>query len=129
LARFPFDVDDTRGPRVLLADRVRSVMIGTISAAAKMQTEQQVAEVLGISLATLKRRLKAEHTSFRRIREALLRTIAIDTLKSGVSSVDVLANRLGFGDAASFRHAFKRWTGHSPSHYQRTASVTRSKPE
>lgn len=84
-----------------------------------MQTEQQVAEVLGISLATLKRRLKAEHTSFRQIRDTLLRTMAIDHLRSGTSSVDVLAGRLGFGDTASFRHAFKRWTGHSPSHYQK----------
>ena len=122
LARFPFDVDDTRGPRVLLAERVRSVMIANVSAATKMQTEQQIAEVLGISLATLKRRLKAEHTSFRQLRETLLRTVAIDQLKSGTASVEALASQLGFGDTASFRHAFKRWTGRSPSCYQRTAS-------
>lgn len=128
LARFPFDVDDTRGPRVLLAERVRSVMIGNISSAGKMQTEQQIAEALGVSLATLKRRLKSEHTSFRQIRDTLLRTMAIDRLRSGTSSVDVLASRLGFGDTASFRHAFKRWTGHSPSHYQKTKLLEQTKP-
>ncbi len=119
LARFPFDVDDTRGPRVVLTERVRAVLVGNMSAISKLQTEQHVAETLGISLATLKRRLKAEQTSFRQIRDVLLRTIAIDNLKGGVTSIEAIANRLGFGDTASFRHAFKRWTGHSPSYYQR----------
>ncbi|MCA8010211.1 helix-turn-helix domain-containing protein [Burkholderia cenocepacia] len=120
LARFPFDVDDTRGPRVVLTERVRAVLIANMSVITKLQTERQVADALGISLATLKRRLKAEHTSFRKIRDVLLRNIAIDDLKGGVTSVEAIAGRLGFGDAASFRHAFKRWTGHAPTYYQRT---------
>jgi len=29
-----------------------------------------------------------------------------------------IASRLGFGDAATFRHAFARWTGKTPLDYR-----------
>lgn len=119
LARFPFDVDDTRGPRVLLWERVRTVMLSSLSANGSIPSEREIATSLGVSPATLKRRLKAENTSFRAIKDALLRTIAVEKLGSGDRSVEGLAADLGFADAASFRHAFKRWTGHSPSRYLR----------
>lgn len=121
LARFPFDVDDTRGPRVVLSDRVRSVLIASLYAAARQPREQQVADALGVSLATLKRRLQSEDTSFRKIRDTVLRNMAIELLKDGANTVEAVASRLGFGDTTSFRHAFKRWTGRPPSHYQRGA--------
>lgn len=76
-----------------------------------------MASLLGVSTATLKRRLKAEQTSYRRIRDGLLRQLSIDKLEKSNRSVGVLAVDLGFSDAASFRQAFRRWTGVSPSRY------------
>ncbi|ARS28361.1 helix-turn-helix domain-containing protein [Sphingomonas sp. KC8] len=114
LARFPFDVNDTRLARDTLRNRVRSFMAATLSKPEKLPTEQQIADRLGISLSTLKRRLKSENASYRAIRDELLCTIAIESLKSERYSVSVLAGRLGFSDISSFRHAFKRWTGQSP---------------
>ena len=120
LARFPFDVDDTRGPHVLLGERVRAVMLSRLSSDRAVPTETQMADLLGISSSTLKRRLKAEHTTYRGIKDGLLRSLAVDKLEKGNRSVEALAVDLGFSDAACFRQAFKRWTGASPSRYLRS---------
>lgn len=114
LARFPFDVNDTRAARDTMTNRVRSVMAATLSKSERLPTEQQIADRLSLSLSTLKRRLKSEQASYRVIRDELLCTIAIESLKSDRCSISILASRLGFSDISSFRHAFKRWTGHSP---------------
>lgn len=117
LARFPFDVDDTRGPHVLLVERVRAVMLSRLSADRALPTEARIADSLGVSSATLKRRLKAEQTTYRQIKDGLLRNLAVDKLAKGNQSIEMVALDLGFADAASFRNAFKRWTGISPSRY------------
>lgn len=118
LQHFPFDVNDTQVARDTLANRVRSVLATALSKPGPLPTEADSAETLGISLSTLKRRLQAENTSFRAIRDGLLCTIAIDCIESERYSIGELARRLGFSDIASFRHAFKRWTGSSPGRHQ-----------
>ncbi len=83
----------------------------------------QVAGRLGMSAPTLRRRLAAEGTSFREVREQLLRDQAVASLVRGGESVEELALRLGFSEASAFHRAFKRWTGNSPGAY-RTGTAT-----
>ncbi|MBW4720014.1 AraC family transcriptional regulator [Saccharothrix obliqua] len=82
-----------------------------------------VAARLGVSGPTLRRKLAAEGTSFREVREQLLRDQAVASLVRGGESVEELALRLGFSEASAFHRAFKRWTGNSPGAY-RTGAVT-----
>jgi AraC-like DNA-binding protein len=77
-----------------------------------------VASRLGVSAPTLRRKLAAEGTSFREVREQLLRDQAVASLVRGGESVEELALRLGFSEASSFHRAFKRWTGSSPGAYR-----------
>ncbi|MDQ2588196.1 AraC family transcriptional regulator [Saccharothrix yanglingensis] len=77
-----------------------------------------VAARLGVSAPTLRRRLTAEGTSFREVREQLLRDQAVASLVRGGESVEELALRLGFSEASAFHRAFKRWTGTSPGTYR-----------
>ncbi|WP_157218361.1 AraC family transcriptional regulator [Flavisphingomonas formosensis] len=121
LRRFPFDVNDTQIARDTLANRVRSLMAANLSQPKRIPTEREMAELLGISLSTLKRRLQMEQASYRSIRDALLCAVAIESLESERESVAALAARLGFADTGSFRHAFKRWTGRSPGRHRRAA--------
>jgi AraC-like DNA-binding protein len=118
LRHFPFDVNDTQVAHETLTNRVRSVLASALSKPEPLPTEIETAERLRISLSTLKRRLHAEETSFRIIRDGLLCTIAIDCIESERYSIGELSRRLGFADIASFRHAFKRWTGASPGRYR-----------
>lgn len=118
LQHFPFDVNDTQIARETLTNSVRSVLATTLSKQGPIPTELETADRLRISLSTLKRRLHAEETSFRAIRDGLLCTIAIDCIERECCSIGELSRRLGFADIASFRHAFKRWTGVSPGRYR-----------
>ncbi|MET9230609.1 AraC family transcriptional regulator [Lentzea sp. NPDC003310] len=79
---------------------------------------EAVAAQLGVSAPTLRRRLAGEGTSFREVREQLLRDQAVASLVRGGESVEELALRLGFSEASAFHRAFKRWTGSSPGSYR-----------
>jgi AraC-like DNA-binding protein len=81
----------------------------------------EVAQRLGVSGPTLRRTLAAEGTSFREVREQLLRDQAVASLVRGGESVEELALRLGFSEASAFHRAFKRWTGSSPGAYRHSA--------
>lgn len=64
---------------------------------------------LGMSRATLARRLAEEGATFTGLVDDLRRRLALEYLES--STVKETAYRLGFSDPAAFSRAFKRWTG------------------
>ena len=75
----------------------------------------RLASELGMSRATLQRRLKTEGTSFEAILDGLRQRLARRYLRKENFSVKKTAYLLGFSDPAAFSRAFKRWTGQSPS--------------
>ncbi|MGB5621878.1 MAG: helix-turn-helix transcriptional regulator, partial [Gammaproteobacteria bacterium] len=81
-------------------------------------TQTEVADRLHLSERSLRRRLAAESTSYRKllnqVRETLARAYLLDT---GLR-VEEIAERLGYSDAANFSHAFRRWTGTSPGRFR-----------
>jgi AraC-like DNA-binding protein len=81
-----------------------------------------VAAELGLTRATLRRRLQAESVTFAGLLDELRCEVAIEYLNAGHHSVNQIAYRLGFSDPAPFSRAFKRWTGRSPSAFARDAS-------
>ncbi|MEQ7849384.1 MULTISPECIES: helix-turn-helix domain-containing protein [Nocardioides] len=86
---------------------------------------REVAELLSLSPSTLKRRLKDEGTTFRDVRQSLLRERAILRLLDRSMSVSQIAADLGYGDLTNFSHAFKRWTGQSPSEFRSVGGLER----
>ncbi|MEM9839544.1 MAG: helix-turn-helix domain-containing protein [Pseudomonadota bacterium] len=79
-----------------------------------------VADALGMSVATLRRRLVDEGASFRGLRTETLRAKAEGLLRTDMPLVHV-AERLGFSDVRSFSRAFKTWTGLTPNTMRRSA--------
>jgi AraC-like DNA-binding protein len=77
-----------------------------------------VAARLAISAQTLRRKLAAEGTSVREIREQVLRDAAVTGLVQGEETLAELAERLGFSEPSAFTRAFRRWTGSPPSAYR-----------
>lgn len=77
------------------------------------------ARALHMTPRTLIRKLDADGTSFQAIKDGLRRDIAIRRLQVGDSSIEAIAQDVGFSSAASFHKAFHRWTGATPSSYRR----------
>lgn len=86
-------------------------------AAGRAASAEDIAEMLSISAAHLRRLLRTEGTSLNQLREEVLRDAAISGLARG-ESVDELSARLGFSEPSAFRRAFKRWTGATPGTFR-----------
>ncbi|TDT43178.1 AraC family transcriptional regulator [Halospina denitrificans] len=77
-----------------------------------------IADQLNTSPQTLRRRLKAENTSFQEIKDNLRRDIAIFHLMRDNLSINEIAHRAGFTETSTFHRAFKKWTGLTPGAYR-----------
>ncbi|RME63227.1 MAG: AraC family transcriptional regulator, partial [Alphaproteobacteria bacterium] len=98
-----------------LAERVAERLRGGI------RDQAAVAAGLGMSVATLRRRLDGEGTCFRALRRHVLADAAQAMLRQGMHVAEV-ADQLGFADFRSFTRAFKHWTGMTPAHFRRLSS-------
>jgi AraC-like DNA-binding protein len=73
---------------------------------------------LNLSSATLQRRLLAEGTNYRQLKDELRRDIAIELFSSSSLTVAEVAARTGFQETSAFHRAFRKWTGASPGMYR-----------
>lgn len=79
---------------------------------------EAIASELSIHPRTLRRRLEAEHITYRDVVAEVRMTLAVEYLRKTQMTNDEIAARLDYSDAANFRHAFSRWTGKSPSKFR-----------
>ncbi|RNM13833.1 AraC family transcriptional regulator [Nocardioides pocheonensis] len=73
-----------------------------------------VADALGVSERTLRRRLAAEGAGFQALLDEVRASLSARLLATGGLSVAEVAERLGYAEAASFIHAHRRWLGATP---------------
>ena len=123
----------TRDPRLLetlrpfceAAARARNTPVGSLRAAVEDEVQRQlphgrvsaptVAKVLALSVRSLSRRLSEEGTTFVEVVDQMRHSLALQYLKEPGFSSAQIAWLLGYTGSTSFNHAFKRWTGRSPS--------------
>lgn len=98
-----------------LAQRIRQDLRAALPDA---PTLPALARRLFLSPRTLHRRLGEEGTSFRGIRDALRRDLAIEWLTTTTRPLGRIGADLGFADAAAFYRAFREWTGRGPRDYR-----------
>jgi len=79
---------------------------------------EEMAEDLGSSPSTLRRRLEGEGQSYQMIKDQLRRDMAINLLDDGSRSVSDIALELGFTEPSAFHRAFRKWTGARPGEYR-----------
>jgi AraC-like DNA-binding protein len=76
---------------------------------------EDVARNLGMSERSLARKLSDEGLNFTEILQQLRRDLAVRYLDDRKLHVSKIAWLLGFNEVSAFTHAFKRWTGKTPS--------------
>lgn len=79
---------------------------------------EHLARALQTSARTLRRGLHRMGTSYQQLLDEVRREHALRYVVESGMTVDEIAGRLGFSDVRSFRRAFKRWTGVTPTRYR-----------
>lgn len=98
-----------------VAGRVRALLLARPGEPPDMD---RVAQDLCIDQRTLRRWLAGENTSFRLLSDEVRETLAVELLTTAGLTVEEVAGRLGYHDAAGFSKAFRRWTGATPGSYR-----------
>ena len=80
---------------------------------------RHTAAAIGMSVRTLQRRLGESGSSYSRLIEQERFRTAVRLLADPSIKVTNVAIELGYTDLANFTHAFRRWTGVSPSEFRR----------
>lgn len=78
-----------------------------------------VARVFNTTPRTIQRKLSAENTSFQELLDDVRKSVSIEYLLTTQLTIEEIAERLSYNDAAAFSNAFKRWTGGSPTTYRK----------
>jgi AraC-like DNA-binding protein len=78
-----------------------------------------VATALGVHPQTLRRRLAAEGTSFKDIKNQVRRDTALHFLGKQGLGIEEISHRAGFSESSAFIRAFKGWTGVTPYTYRK----------
>ncbi len=99
-----------------LALRIREQLRDALPAALDLRA---LARRLHLSPRTLHRRLRAEGSSLRTLREGLRRELAAEWLTKTARPVSAIAADLGFADPAAFYRAFRAWEGCGPRDFRR----------
>jgi AraC-like DNA-binding protein len=100
-----------------LAARVRRRL--RLSLGGELIEMHSMAAALSITPATFRRRLNAEGTSFRIIKDDLRRELAIRFLTDSNRTTTEIGWDLGFSERSAFDRAFKNWTGLAPGEFRR----------
>lgn len=106
------------------AERVEHGIHGLMMAGHRVD-QSGLAKRLHVSVRSLQRRLAEEGTSFRTVRDGVLRALVEAQLWNTALSIKEIAIGCGFADVASFSKAFRRWTGQPPTTF-RARVVARS---
>ncbi|WP_176045495.1 AraC family transcriptional regulator [Burkholderia sp. BCC1644] len=119
LVDFPFRLIDAPPAVVSWAQQVRGFLDAALAREQALPALAELAAWLGVSEATLRRRLAAEGSGYHVLREQCVADAARRCLHETDWPITRVAAYLGFGGEEAFRRAFVRWTGVAPSRFRR----------
>jgi AraC-like DNA-binding protein len=96
--------------------KVKQELLGTPGRFSKID---EIAVALGMSVRSLRRHLSAEGLTYQELLDQVRKDLAVDYLKNSLLTVEQIAQLVGYGEAASFRKAFRRWTGRPPGEFRK----------
>ncbi len=98
-----------------LTEHIRSLVLNLDEAPKSLE---EIAGALHSTPRTIQRKLSAAGTSYTELVEEVRTNTAIEYLRSTAMPIEEIGFRVGYADASSFSHAFKRITGKKPSEYR-----------
>ena len=83
------------------------------------QGVEAAADLMGMTVRTLQRRLRAEDKRFGGVQASSRYRLAQSMLRETSLDLEGISEKLGFSDRRTFTRAFTAWSGQSPSAYRR----------
>lgn len=105
------------------AEAVRSLMAK--QEGGKPISLEQMADQLHMSASSLRRRLRADGSSYQQIKDQYRRDIALRMLRDDSIRIQDISERLGFMETGSFIRSFKSWTGMTPKAWRDSLASVR----
>lgn len=115
---FPFDLLPPDYGDGRIGDLIRFALRAGFARREAVPGVARLAEMFGLTPATLRRRIADEGTSLIALRKACRMEAALDLLQESNLSIKEIAARVQFNDTATFRRAFRAWAGKSPSDFR-----------
>lgn len=115
-----FGIEDT------LTQKLRAHIRASLLDSDRICSIEDAARKYHMSVASLRRKLTEEGTSYRALKENVRQDVAIDWLRTRSMPISEVAIRCGFAEMSSFCRAMKNWTGRTPSEY-REAFISQDK--
>jgi len=102
-----------------LARQIEAMFLAQFRVGGKPATQQEIANVFGMSTSTLKRELRRGGSSFIDIRHQARLESAKHLLEQTHRKTGDIANSLGFSEVATFARYFTKMTGQTPDQWRR----------
>ena len=118
LNRLPADFLSIPGKDSSLETRIKVLILKRSRDQLNFPTLEQLADALHMSRTSLGRKLAAENTSYRQLKEFIRRDLTMDKLSRTSMSIADIAQLVGFSESASLNRAFKNWTGMTPQQFR-----------
>ncbi|WP_339670361.1 AraC family transcriptional regulator [Dasania marina] len=118
LNRLPDDFLSIPGKDSSLETRIKILILKQSREQLKFPTLEQLADSLHMSRTSLGRKLAAENTSYRHLKELIRRDLTMDKLSRSNMNIADIAQLVGFSESASLNRAFKNWTGLTPQQFR-----------
>jgi AraC-like DNA-binding protein len=106
------DVKSSASLYAAVANQIRKLM------PQKKATLVLIAKGLNMSDRSLSRKLKMDGYTFKSILFTVRESLALEYLRDVNVPIIDIANQLGYRDYSAFSHAFRSWTGQSPSEFR-----------
>jgi len=113
----PEDLDETTEP-CSLTDELRLYLQTEVTR--RRCEARRIAHLRKMNRRTLSRRLRAEGTTFKQLADEVRLQAAKELLTEPCISLAQISAILNFSQPSAFTHAFRRWSGMTPSAWRRS---------
>lgn len=121
LRRAPIDLLTIPGEDTSLTAHINQLLKPAPGKALSLPTSESIAQQLGISEQTMRRRLAEEGISYQQIKDNLRADLAIKLLSNRSLTITEVGQLLNFSEPRAFTRAFKHWFGQTPRDYRSDA--------